>query len=757
LPVYYQFRFHTSDEGDFESLVRRLTPQKLPATVGQLPLDVSHPGPGLPPAGTSLQLEGALESLACKPTSWAGPQKDAFQAALQTWINQTDPPTDDPNSPNVAGPNHGDPIVVPPIYGRWHAGVLSVDRTAPGWLNDLGLDPRYRSAAGMGTQIVQGERIALLASAWQQVAGVQQANQMLKQAQLARAVSQQLYRQHFVPAQPETLLNLTAPLEDRILATTITVKAVLRASRVPERMLSGSFRKLARLPWRLRIARDGPATLLGRVNSGAVWIVPPLTPPGGMVAMDQFSGPAGPFQVSSFTAQTIAKVPPQAGFEETAEGVPSTDDRKGPRDSEQGAAFRTAAEQLFADLQVSPTDPAPLPALDLATLCSTILSRIDPVTTVPRRAHALISLPAQIPWAPADPLEPIMAAPEFPQPMYVPLQYPSPASPAYLLPGADQVLPNSMGLLQANRRFIEAYMVGLNHEMARQLLWNGYPTDQRGSYFRQFWDVSAYVPQASDPTDPQKLHELLKDIPPINTWPLPVALGQHPNRTDITANNLVLLVRGELFKRYPNAIVYAGKAKKAADGKTLVLDDTDERYPIFGGTLPPDMTFLGFNLTRDQAAGQNPESDGYFFVFQEPPLEPRFGLEPYQGSAAPVAHWADLAWTNFATGATSGPAFQVPDLVDTSRGRTLLNNRWRLASLVFGLVQQSVSLPDFLSPQTPPVSVALAAGGGHPADPDYTPEDPNNNWGVNSAQTAYILFRVPFRILIQAKQLLPLS
>ena len=33
-------------------------------------------------------------------------------------------------------------------------------------------------------------------------------------------------------------------------------------------------------------------------------------------------------------------------------------------------------------------------------------------------------------------------------------------------------------------------MVGLNHEFARELLWREFPTDQRGSYFRQFWDPS---------------------------------------------------------------------------------------------------------------------------------------------------------------------------------------------------------------------------------------------------------------------------
>ncbi len=39
-------------------------------------------------------------------------------------------------------------------------------------------------------------------------------------------------------------------------------------------------------------------------------------------------------------------------------------------------------------------------------------------------------------------------------------------------------------LLRTNNRFIEAYLVGLNHEMGRELLWREYPTDQRGTYFR---------------------------------------------------------------------------------------------------------------------------------------------------------------------------------------------------------------------------------------------------------------------------------
>ncbi len=457
---------------------------------------------------------------------------------------------------------------------------------------------------------------------------------------------------------------------------------------------------------------------------------------------------ASEIQFTDFTTQAVTQISPASNFQIAAPGVALAGGRgTGATDSAEAALFRKATTQLFGEYQALPENPAPLPALDIAALRTTLVTRIDPVVTVPRRVLNLISLSARLNWTPLDPLEPVMAYPEFPQAMYGPLRD---LSEAYLLPGADLVPPSSVGLLQTNRKLIEAYMVGLNHEMARQLLWNGYPTDQRGSYFRQFWDVSTYVPQKGDPADPAKLHELLKDIPPVNTWPKPVALGSHPNRTDILANNLVLLVRGELFKRYPNAIVYAVKATRDGSGAPGI-DETDEHYPIFGGNLSPDMTFLGFNLGADDARGGTAASPyGYYFAFQEQPSEPRFGLEP-TADVSPVPHWAELAWTNFTSGGGS-PAVPIPTK-NISQGSLIAASPWRMASRVFGLVKVNTALPDFLSASLQPQATAITAGNAE--EDDYTPTDPNNKWGVNSAQTGYILFRLPFRVLIHADLMLP--
>ena len=55
-----------------------------------------------------------------------------------------------------------------------------------------------------------------------------------------------------------------------------------------------------------------------------------------------------------------------------------------------------------------------------------------------------------------------MAAPHFEQPMYEPLRD---LSQDLLLPGLQTVLPDTVLGLKTNRRFVEAYMVGLNVEM----------------------------------------------------------------------------------------------------------------------------------------------------------------------------------------------------------------------------------------------------------------------------------------------------
>jgi hypothetical protein len=480
-------------------------------------------------------------------------------------------------------------------------------------------------------------------------------------------------------------------------------------------------------------------------------------------------------RAGQLTTAAIMQAPPATSFTLTippsglgGDGTLQTGGEAGPpvaapSPGDTGAAllFRTAASATLGAVQAVPADPPLAAALDVAALSATMLSRLEPAATVRKKMKAIIGLRGGEPWFAADPLEPIMAAPSFPQPMYLPLRD---LNQDYLLPGAGLIPPDSLGAVVANHAFVEAYMVGLNHEMARQLLWNGYPTDQRGSYFRQFWDVAGYVPQPGDPADPAQLAELLKDIPPENTWPLTRLLGQNENRADVPADNVILLVRGELLRRYPNAVIFAGKAKAGDGGDNgRVLDETDQRMPIFRGTLSPDITFFGFNLSADDARGGTAAAPlGFFFVFAEHPTEPRFGLEPQ--STEPVTQWEDLAWTNFASSGDAGRAgvsgaapragFGVGQgtLAESAVSSVFPQlapaeiSRYRVASTVFAQVLGSFSVPGFLSASGPPSGVALSGA---------NPEDSALGWGVNAAQTAAILIRMPFQIMVHADSLLP--
>ena len=61
-------------------------------------------------------------------------------------------------------------------------------------------------------------------------------------------------------------------------------------------------------------------------------------------------------------------------------------------------------------------------------------------------------------------------------------------------------------------------------------------------------------------------------------------------------SNLVLLIRGELLRRYPNTVVLADPRDRA--GHPEHRRHVSSR-PIFAGYLEPDISFFGFDLTEE--------------------------------------------------------------------------------------------------------------------------------------------------------------
>jgi hypothetical protein len=96
-----------------------------------------------------------------------------------------------------------------------------------------------------------------------------------------------------------------------------------------------------------------------------------------------------------------------------------------------------------------------------------------------------------------------------------------------------------------------------------------------------------------------------------------------------------------------------------ANGKRDLGDN--ERHPLFMGRLEPDVAFYGFDLDVTEVRGGN-GLQGWFFVLQEQPSEPRFGLDVAGAPAGSLSAWADLSWGHLASDAAALEAITYIDL-----------------------------------------------------------------------------------------------
>jgi hypothetical protein len=427
------------------------------------------------------------------------------------------------------------------------------------------------------------------------------------------------------------------------------------------------------------------------------------------------------FSQDGQTPASVANYPTSSNFLLSDPGssfVPTL----GGANSPTAVRFRTALAQSFqliATGNVAAQHPAPVP-IDLNAIAGTVVASVDPKTTILRRGLTMIALPPWILAQIGDDFNEVMAYPKIDLPMYQPLS----SSVERFLPNINKIAQNSITLMETNQRFIEAYMVGLNYEFARKLLWREYPTDQRGSYFRQFWSVGDTID--SEGLSGDALKEKLYDIPEIHRWPLTSALGDHNNRADPTqppSPQAVLIVRGELLKKYPNTVIFAQHAKmvnglRAPDWLTPAEEAqpprSKTRTPLYAAHPEDDIYFFGFDLTIDQVKGTG-DDPGWYFVLQERPGEARFGLEVSRTAA--IETFDDLAWGDAMPGATPGQFLPAS----------------ALASVVLN-EPNGVTDPDK-----------------HDQWSDDKKVDPAS---ISSARWAYVLFRQPVMVAVHADEML---
>ena len=266
-------------------------------------------------------------------------------------------------------------------------------------------------------------------------------------------------------------------------------------------------------------------------------------------------------------------------------------------------------------------------------------------------------------------------APHFDVPAYAYLRA---VASEWLLPGASDIPDNSVLLVQANTAFVEAFLVGLNHAMARELAWRRYPIDPAQTMFRTFWSAAPHDPSAGP-----DLGDLPEDIA---SWPADSELGSHTHRPD----QLVLLCRGALFRRFPTAQIYLSATQ--GDGSE------QHTTPTIAGSIGADIVFFGFPVSAQDARSATPPLS---IVIAEAVYHARFGADdaPAAGGEQQLASWQDLDWGN-------------PQLV----GRTYAP----IAGPLLGTSR--------------PVSAV--------------PGSPSATWGLSSAHQAVILQQPAFRLRV---------
>ena len=482
LPVYYRWQFRTGANADFETLLRMMEPRKeLDPKVGIRDLVCTHPGyikvgeegEVSPPSPDVLGMCGAVKQLSTVPDKLDAPiESQPFVSEIKKHLDLA----------IQAENTEQDPVVTIPFYGYHHA--RTVQNPVPffhpeeeNWLNQINRDPRNRAAAGLGTEVVQVHQEKFMQSAWAQLSKINEANRKIKQLKLAMEVNDRMLKSTFTKMGSDTgkILALARPVISRIKEAGVskTVYQTLTESQVPNATVSSSFRRLSRPNGSIsrKLNSTGSFSLGGVFNR----VNPQFTPIFFIVTPSWFTT-SSKIQINQNLPATLPEISSlksniqTANFRTREVNILNNDIKLVFNKNE--AVSSIGVPQPVSTIKISPD------------YHSKVLDSLLPVKTL------LPGFRASIPGLPKPPesqeeILPVMAYPDFPEPAY---QYLSEINQDFILPNLDLIPPNTITLMEPNYEFIYSFLVGINNEMGRELLWREYPTDQRGSYFRQFWD-----------------------------------------------------------------------------------------------------------------------------------------------------------------------------------------------------------------------------------------------------------------------------
>jgi len=598
LPVYYSWEFSTSESGNFRSLAERLKPWVVPNDFGTFKMkvagDESEPG-----QGRELVFAGALVSPSYKPGLWWPQEDDKHCTDFKKLL---------------AAENNNFPV---PEYGKWHAKTDPNNPEAPQWLKQLNFDPRLRVAAGLGAKVIKNNQESLMKGAWEQIEDVGDANILLRQAQLAREVNQTAVNRGKGLSDVE-LIQFSAIAHPVIRAASgESIQKEVEKSQEGSHLTSSVFQRFSRFGnlQRRKLGQDFIHNHLGNKRDFEARTVTNTYRPDGMVTIATVVGadldkdaPADYMAFGTLLNRVEVDNPLSPNLGLISQFIMNKKKRMPEKELKelQRGQVRMRGGAFNIESKVKPKV-----SLNTKNVASRIIESMNSTENINRFSKEKISFENVNRPLDNDALAPIMAGPEFNEPVYDDL---SVIKDNLLMPGAEGVPRNSISLLSCNDAFVNAFMVGLNFEMARELLWRGYPTDQRGTYFMNFWP---------------KYSLLDHDIKPISKWK--GTIDRPDEREKGSGCDAVFLIRGELLQRYPGLAVSLVPGKMRADKREPDLGDNKEELPIFAGKIGNGLHIFGFDVKAKKLLSKtDSEHDevkpGWYLLLEEQATEIQFKL-----------------------------------------------------------------------------------------------------------------------------------
>ncbi len=553
LPCFDSWTFRTGEDGDFPHLAAKLRVADLDAlqrragkALGQASIRYRRRGSGQPeatdlPAYGALRLPGAVPSA---PTpAWVGDEAEAL-------------------TERIVSPD-GRLVLTAPRYP-----APFVASATEGWTAELTRDPRYRAAAGLGAWNAIEWQNRISEAAARRVGDLAIARDRVAHLALGLIAAGSLWRRR-VPVDPVDALAVLAPVLGRLPATGGTT-ALDEISGRTSMFTRALFSSAAR-----RAMRPGPARTV--------------------LAADGAADPGALLRAAAKCGET--PTPPHSDPRQLHDAVAGmSDDLRGQLRGAGSLERGLGIDRIVGRYETVTQWQRPCRGVEVARLGEIIADAVDPTRNPIVIERVLGTLEG------VDGIGPVEIEPELDLPLW---SFLAKRSPDWMLPGAGDLDMHEVVALGTNPAFVDAYLVGVNHQVLGELRWRNIPVRSGWSPLRKFWQ--------------RKSGDC--DVDPIRHWSQTDPLGALSHSEANPNEEAVILFRTTLFRRYPNTVVYLYRDDDAGDWNhpdpDTALDPSRREYPTFTGSIGRDIAFFGFAVAPTAVAN-------YWVVLEEPPAGYRF-------------------------------------------------------------------------------------------------------------------------------------